>query len=115
MRALFLVLLLAGCVRDSTAVLEAKLGALVGRPVTELAARMGIPRVVEQAEVAGGETVLAWRYVWPEADWRVSRWAPGEARNRLCDIVFTSRGGRVTGYRYAGEACGWGGLPDVLP
>lgn len=115
MRALFLVLLLAGCARDSTAALEAKLGALVGRPVGELAARMGIPRVVERAEVAGGETVMAWRFVWPEGDGRNSRWGSGEARNRLCDIVFTSRDGRVTGYRTTGEACGWGGLPDVLP
>ena len=93
MRALFLVLLLAGCARDSTVGLEAKLGALVGRPVTELAARM----------------------VWPEGDGWFSRWGSGEARNLVCDITFTSRDGRVTGYRYAGEACGWGGLPGLLP
>ncbi len=115
MRAFFLVLLLAGCARDSTAALEAKLGGLVGRPVAELAARMGVPRVVERNEATGGETVLAWRIVWPEGDGRISRWASGEARNLVCDITFTSRDGRVTGYRYAGEACGWGGLPGVLP
>lgn len=115
MRTLFLLLLLAGCARDSTAALEAKLGALVGRPVTELAARMGTPHVVERGEAAGGETVMAWRVVWPEGDGRNSRWGSGMARNLLCDIVFTSRDGRVTGYRTTGEACGWAGLPYVLP
>ena len=115
MRALFLLLLLAGCARDSTVGLEAKLGTLVGRPVGELAARMGAPRVVERNEAAGGETVMAWRIVWPGGDGWFSRWGSGEARNLVCDITFTSRDGRVTGYRYAGEACGWGGLPGVLP
>ena len=114
-RGLFLLLLLAGCARDSLALLDAKLGALVGRPVTELSARMGNPRVLEQREIAGGETVLLYRYLWPEGEDRLMRFDSSEARNRVCDIVFTSRNGRVTGYRYAGEACGWGGLPDVLP
>jgi len=114
-RALFLLLLLAGCARDGVPALEAKLGAMVGRPVTELAARMGHPRVVEQREIAGGETVLLYRYLWPEAEGRLLRFDSDAARNRLCDIVFTSRDGRVTGWRHAGEACGWGGLPDVLP
>lgn len=114
MRALFLLLLLAGCARDSTAALEAKLGALVGRPVTELASRMGHPRVVAQGESTGGETALAYRILWPEGEERIARFG-GEVRNRACDIVFTSRDGRVTGYRYLGEACGWGGLPHVLP
>lgn len=115
MRALILLLLLAGCARDSVPALEAKLAAMVGLPVGDLASRMGTPRVVEQREIAGGETVLLYRYLWPEGVDRGLRFDAAEARNRLCDIVFTSRDGRVTGYRYAGEACGWGGLPDVRP
>lgn len=115
MRGLFLLLLLAGCARDSASVLDAKLAAMVGRPVTELAARMGTPRVVEQGEIAGGETVLAYRTPWPEGVERTAFLATGEWRNRACDIVFTSRDGRVTGYRTQGEACGWGGLPVILP
>ena len=115
MRLLIVLLLLAGCARDSTAALEAKLGALVGRPVTELAARMGSPRVVEQGEGAGGETLLSYRYIWPAGQDRLWRFPAGEVRNRACDIVFTSRDGRVTGYRHLGEACGWGGLPHILP
>ncbi len=114
MRVLLLLLLLGGCARDSVEALEAKLGGLVGRPVAELAVRMGVPRVVAREEAAGGETALAYRIVWPDTGQDVLP-IPYAPRNRVCDIVFTSRGGRVTGYRYAGEACGWAGLPHIAP
>ncbi len=116
MKALVLLLLLAGCARDGTARLEAKLAPLVGRPTSELVSRLGFPDAIARREsLPGGETILTWRIVWPRHGGREFQPPATDGGARACDISFASRGGRVTGYRAVGEACGWGDLPDLLP
>jgi len=113
-RALLALLLLAGCARDSRPALEVRAGGMIGRPVAELVAWLGQPGTIERGEAGGGETALAWRYDWSGSG---AGLAVGMelARNYVCKIVFTSRSGKVTGYRLDGAPCGWAGLPGPLP
>lgn len=111
MKAWILLFLLAGCARDSTARLDAKLNSLVDRPSSDLVARLGTPDAIRRGEAAE----YTYRILWAEYGGPHFLAPVGEGRVRVCEIVFATRAGRVSTWHYRGETCGWGDLPDLLP
>lgn len=97
-------LALAGCAETGRSGFEARMGALVGAPESDLRARMGPPAYDHTYE---GRRTLGYSDAWTEM-----RLLPGarwvEVQHR-CDVTFAIDRGRVAGFRTRGTGCGWAG------
>lgn len=117
--ALLATALAAGCADSSIENLDRRLAALVGIPEAELLRRFDLrPAQITEAD---GARQITFVQNWP--DFVIMTFRPIDAPtpnvrgliDRYCAYTFTIRDGRVTGYSFRGEACGWGGYPVIRP
>ena len=106
---LFLALaLLAGCAETGRSGLQARMGTLVGTTEADLLARMGPPAYDHTYE---GQRTLGYDERWTETYMNpgggpADRW---REVTRFCEVVFAMAEGRVAGFKYRGNGCGWAG------
>jgi hypothetical protein len=117
--ALGLAALVAGCADSGRVELDRRLAPLIGIPEAELTRRLQLPPT-KVSEVEGTKYLAYYQY-WPDLLIMTFRpeYAPPynapDLIDRYCEITYAVRGGRVVGYTYQGDACGWGGYPVIGP
>ena len=117
--ALGVAMLAGGCADSGRVELDRRLAPLIGISEADLTRRLELPPT-KVSEVDGTKYIAYYQY-WP--DILIMQFRPQNAPvynvpnqiDRYCEITYAVRGGKVAGYTYQGDACGWGGYPMIGP